>query len=490
MAKAAFLPAPKLDWNQLDDTLIASHCLWNLWSHSLKSLRRCLLCVGGTKEDALREAVTQARRICRTEKFQQAHGVWRIADSADPHWPGIHDEPWGGWWHFDMWLPGEIARRAPEFLPPAYHPDGLPFTVHPWNRLCRDYNVEDTETTYHLWQVCRDGLAYENLWPQYHERMALARITYGMEAHGVSLRPKVLMAEIQRYKKTAAEAEAKAKHLVSHWTKDLNLRSPQQMAVLLFEQMGLPVIRRNKPSKRFPQGSPNTEEAVINRLLEYMTDEDGNAGHGGDYDAATRSLITQFLRLVLFSRRNTKAHDYLAGYRDLCFACSGGDANLGTMTRVYFVIGYSSTSNTGLKVRVTDTSNTLAIPYTDWTLPATGGTIKWVFFELNSQHPNVWGSLPLPASIVPVSGSTLTESPAASASAASGHSRTGRPMLIEFLRNIRAKDFAITHEIPAPLMATGACSRLEPRPKFLPPTTKSPFFTIFSLSCTFSRARL
>ena len=41
---------------------------------------------------------------------------------------------------------------------------------------------------------------------------------------------------------------------------------------------------------------------------------------------------------------------------------------------------------------------------------------------------------------------------------------------------MRAKDAAITHLTPAYFKAKGACSRLEPQPKFLPPTTITPFF--------------
>src|SRR5574344_286980 len=58
-----------------------------------------------------------------------------------------------------------------------------------------------------------------------------------------------------------------------------------------------------------------------------------------------------------------------------------------------------------------------------------------------------------------------------------GCSSIVKPMLIAFLKNIRAKDFAITTEIPLALIAIGACSLELPHPKFAPATIISPCFT-------------
>lgn len=43
---------------------------------------------------------------------------------------------------------------------------------------------------------------------------------------------------------------------------------------------------------------------------------------------------------------------------------------------------------------------------------------------------------------------------------------------------IRAKDFAITQEMPSALMISGACSLEEPQPKFFPATMMSPFQSV------------
>jgi len=76
--------------------------------------------------------------------------------------------------------------------------------------------------------------------------------------------------------------------------------------------------------------------------------------------------------------------------------------------------------------------------------------------------------------ILPDSKSTSTTSPS---SAETSHSTTGRPMFILFRKNMRAKDFATTHDTPAPKRARGACSRDEPQPKFSSATITSSCFT-------------
>src|SRR4029453_3492031 len=61
--------------------------------------------------------------------------------------------------------------------------------------------------------------------------------------------------------------------------------------------------------------------------------------------------------------------------------------------------------------------------------------------------------------IRPEFASASTVSPASMRWAASAHSTMGRPMFRALRKKMRAKVAAITQATPAPLMATGACSR-------------------------------
>ena len=53
-------------------------------------------------------------------------------------------------------------------------------------------------------------------------------------------------------------------------------------------------------------------------------------------------------------------------------------------------------------------------------------------------------------------------------------------MILQFLKNILANDFAITQLTPEPIIDSGACSRDEPQPKLIPPTIISPSFTLLA----------
>ena len=84
-------------------------------------------------------------------------------------------------------------------------------------------------------------------------------------------------------------------------------------------------------------------------------------------------------------------------------------------------------------------------------------------------------------STLPAIGSTRSLSPRPM-EPASGQMSTGRPMQSEFLKKFLANVRAMTAPTPARLMPRGAVSRLEPQPKFLPPTITSPGFTLLGKS--------
>ena len=82
--------------------------------------------------------------------------------------------------------------------------------------------------------------------------------------------------------------------------------------------------------------------------------------------------------------------------------------------------------------------------------------------------------------------STLTLSPSFISAHASSLSKIGNPMLIAFLKNILAKLFAITQEIPNALIDIGACSLEDQQPKLSPATITSPSLTLSTKSLSMS----
>ncbi len=88
-------------------------------------------------------------------------------------------------------------------------------------------------------------------------------------------------------------------------------------------------------------------------------------------------------------------------------------------------------------------------------------------------------SVPLVRSLTfPAAKSTSSSSPSLILSVS--HISTGSPRLIALRKKILATLFASMALTPAILITSGACSRDDPSPKLLPPTTKSPSFTFFA----------
>lgn len=331
-----------LDWNWSDihDTLIMSHAWRNLWGHSLKSLRNILFQVDDSKQDALRQAVNQARRICRKKDFIKAHGEWRIAGPSDPHWPAIDKSPGEkqkdieGWWYLDTWLPKAIYDRAPEFLPdpstclPTYDdvfsqcdadPDSYNYDYrytderkgdsmdHPWRTVLRNYALEDVETTIPLYHFLDHALQTEGLYDNYLERLQLLRVTYEMKERGVTLKPS-LQKNMERYTSKADKEGNRAVRIAKRVLQvdEFNIGSSKQLQHLLYSEDGfeLPIIKRTKPSKTAPLGQASTDAETIDKLYDLVLDD----------PRYQNPHAKSFFESLLISRKNRTASNYLRNY--------------------------------------------------------------------------------------------------------------------------------------------------------------------------------
>jgi DNA polymerase I len=88
--------------------------------------------------------------------------------------------------------------------------------------------------------------------------LPLARTLAEMELAGVKVDPKVLGAIAVDVDRKLIELEAKAKELAG---KEFNVNSPRQLEALLFDELGLPVIKRTKTSR-------STDAEVLDALAE------------------------------------------------------------------------------------------------------------------------------------------------------------------------------------------------------------------------------
>ena len=122
------------------------------------------------------------------------------------------------------------------------------------------YAAEDADFTLQLHQV---------LWPQveadtglaciYALEIQVSRVLAVMERNGVRLDVAVLQRQSQALGEQLQQLEAKAHALAGQ---PFNLNSPKQLGQILFEQMGLPVVRKTA------SGAPSTDEEVLTRLAQ------------------------------------------------------------------------------------------------------------------------------------------------------------------------------------------------------------------------------
>ncbi len=125
------------------------------------------------------------------------------------------------------------------------------------------YAAEDADITLQL---------HQKLWPQLQQQGELATVLHDIEMplvdilsrierHGVLIDSNLLSKQSEQLAARIAELEQLAYEQAG---KAFNLASPKQLQEILFEQMGLPVL------KKTPTGAPSTAEEVLAELaLEY-----------------------------------------------------------------------------------------------------------------------------------------------------------------------------------------------------------------------------
>jgi DNA polymerase-1 len=127
--------------------------------------------------------------------------------------------------------------------------------------LATRYAAEDADMTlrvhHRLWQrLAQDDKAravYETM------ELPLQRVLFLMERTGVLIDENALRTQGNELSQTMQELEIKAFELVGH---PFNLQSPKQVAQVLFDEMGIP------PVKKTASGTPSTDENVLSQLAD------------------------------------------------------------------------------------------------------------------------------------------------------------------------------------------------------------------------------
>src|ERR1039457_2525858 len=221
----------------IEDTLFASHAVNNLEpSHGLKALGQRYLKIPADDEADLKLAVQQARR-------QGKQLGWKLGeDSAGDYW--------------------------------------MPKAVDTGSELCARYCLRDTERTALLWMLYQEALTQEKLWSVYEQEMDLWRHVYAMEAWGVGIDRKRVLAERAAYEVVKAENYAAMEKLVGM---PFNPRSQPQMLDILKYQFGLRCSSVDRETL-----SPMKQEPIVHHLIQYRA---ADKAIGSFYDNYLENMV-------------------------------------------------------------------------------------------------------------------------------------------------------------------------------------------------------
>jgi DNA polymerase-1 len=124
-----------------------------------------------------------------------------------------------------------------------------------------EYAAEDADVTLRVHQVLRPQLAAEpQLESLYRDlELPVAEVLFRIERNGVLIDAATLAQQSDELGRKIMMLEAEAQALASQ---PFNLNSPKQLAEILFNQQGLPVV------KKTPSGGPSTDEEVLEKLAE------------------------------------------------------------------------------------------------------------------------------------------------------------------------------------------------------------------------------
>jgi DNA polymerase I-like protein with 3'-5' exonuclease and polymerase domains len=227
----SFIGIEEWPWHKTHDTLIAGHLLASNQPHNLTAMTSQYLRGLDISpfEDSLEEAVKNCRNKVRSKSWP--HGNWAIAKQGRADMPSAEKETW----RFDYWLPkayAEVEKLEED---------------HPYRTVLREYSNTDSAVTVALWQVMKERIKKEGLWPIYAERMKAIPVAVKVEKRGITVSAERLDTLRHQYAQESEEAGCVCRNIASNYDYDLELPKSgnnDSLKTFVFDVMKLPVVAK------------------------------------------------------------------------------------------------------------------------------------------------------------------------------------------------------------------------------------------------------
>jgi DNA polymerase I-like protein with 3'-5' exonuclease and polymerase domains len=271
-------------WEKTYDTLLAGHLLasnkpHNLTDMTLQYLGRDIYPL----EEAIKQAVIQARRICRYERKD-----WRVAKEGLAEMPSCKATTW----KYDMWLPRALALdMGVDAISEWIEED-----ASSWLTLLQKYSNTDSAATLALIGTQISKIKERDLWEIYLERLKILGIASRIEERGVTLSETRLKELEVTFSKKSQHYEKTCVSIAKSYGHSLTLPKAGNNKSLLtfcFDTLKLPAVKRSEKT-----GDPSLDKEVVAAYQESLTGKPW-----------------MFIRNLASKRKRDTALGYMESYR-------------------------------------------------------------------------------------------------------------------------------------------------------------------------------
>lgn len=248
-------------WDDIEDTMFASHALDSREDHGLKPLAKKYHGIPDDDQKALQVLTNKARNLARKRNEEAGEELYKLADATAA----------------DFWLTA---------------------LFFPKEKALEEYATIDAERTLLLWlKTFAPQLVKDGLWDQYKKHMRIIPPIFAMQDRGLTIHKNKLSTELKRVLKLRDDALREAIKIIpkKNCPKPLNLNSRDQLAVVLHECFDLPILYRTET------GKPATDAATLKELEQH---------------AKRKSSAAKFLHHKLYSDQAGTTAKYLVNYTE------------------------------------------------------------------------------------------------------------------------------------------------------------------------------